>query len=122
MSNAREGFAIPHKRITRHRLANKSVRQRPDKATQPRLFQILPFAQILRFKIELADFQPGLVVEPVAVTVQTRKRAKSHLPIAMNVSIRLSPAMVAPHHELTVQVCIDVARAFSVMTGVSTAN
>ena len=118
MSNAREGFAIPHKRITRHRLANKSVRQRPDKATQPRLFQILPFAQILRFKIELADFQPGLVVEPVGVTVQTRKRAKSHLPIAMNVS----PAMVAPHHELTVQVCIDVARAFSVMTGVSTAN
>jgi hypothetical protein len=100
-------------------LANKSVRQRSDEAAQPRLFEILPFAQILCFKIKFTDFQPGPVAEPAPVAIQAFRRAKSHLPIAMNVSIKLSPAMVAPHHELTVQVFIDVARAFSVMTGVS---
>ena len=104
-------------------MANKSERQRSDKATQPGLFQILPLTQILHFKkLKFTDFQPGPVAEPAPIAIQAFRRAKSHLPIAMNVSIKLSPAMVAPHHELTVQVRIDVARAFSVMTGVSTAN
>jgi hypothetical protein len=103
-------------------LANKSERQRPNKATQPGLFQILPFAQILSFKVELTDFQPGPVAEPAPVAIQAFGRAKSHLPIAMKVSIKLPPAMVAPHHEFTVQVFAGVARAFSVTTGVSTAN
>jgi hypothetical protein len=122
ISNARERFAIPHKRITRLCLANKSERQRPDKVTQPGLCQILRLTQISHFKLKLTDFQPGPVVESAPIAIQALGRAKSHLPIAMNVSIKLLPTMVAPHHELTVQVFIDVTRAFSVTTWVSTAN
>jgi hypothetical protein len=78
--------------------------------------------QILYFKLKLTDFQPGPVVESAPIAIQAFGRAKSHLPIAMKVSIKLSPTMVAPHHELTVQVFADVTRAFSVTTGASIAN
>jgi hypothetical protein len=73
-------------------------------------------------EIDLMDFQLSVLIKPASVAFYAYKRAKSHLPIAMNFAAELPPAMVAPDHEFTVQVLIDVARALSVRPGVSAAR
>jgi hypothetical protein len=73
------------------------------------------------------NFQLRVLVKPAPVAFYAYKRAKSHLPIAMNFADELSPAMVASDHEFTVQVFgdvvfVDLARALSARTGVSAAR
>jgi hypothetical protein len=73
-------------------------------------------------EIDLVDFYLSVLVKTAPVAFYAYKRTKSHLPIAMNFAAELPPAMVAPDHEFTVQMFVDVARALSARAGVSAAR
>jgi hypothetical protein len=99
-------------------LANELARQPLDHIAEPGQRGSLPPG---RDDIEPRYLEPSVVIKPVPVRIHTGRRAKSHLPIAMNFLAKRAAAMIALDHDLTVHEFTGTTRLFIVTVGIAAA-
>jgi hypothetical protein len=89
-----------------------------DRIAEPGLRDGLPPG---RDDIKPRYLELGVVIKPAPIRVHTGRRAKPHLPVAMNSMAKLVAAMIALDHDLTVHEFTGTTRLFGVTTGIAAA-
>jgi len=99
-------------------LANELARQPLNQIAAPEERGSLPPG---RDDIKPRYLELGVVIKPVPVRIHTRRRAKSHLPVALDSLAKLAAAMIALDHDLTDHEFAGTTRVFMVSSGMAAA-